>query len=77
MDLLAPELEAALSRGSLEIDGSSIERIGQAGLQLLLSARCSAERLGVPFAISAPSQPLCRAAQIAGLSEVLSLPDAA
>jgi anti-anti-sigma regulatory factor len=74
--LLVPELGDAAAHGAVRIDGSAIEQIGQAGLQLLLSARRSADAAGAPFAIVAPSQPLCRAAQIAGLSDALSLPDA-
>lgn len=36
-----PELVAALGNGAIEIDGSGVEHVGQAVLQLLVSARRS------------------------------------
>ncbi|GGB40455.1 hypothetical protein GCM10011380_32400 [Sphingomonas metalli] len=74
--LLIPELREAVAAGAVRVDGAAIEQIGQAGLQLLLSARRSADAVAAAFEIVAPSRSLCRAAMIAGLSEALSLPDA-
>lgn len=54
------------------IDGSAVERIGIAGLQLLLSARVAAEASGHPLVIDQPSDPLAAAARTAGADVLLA-----
>lgn len=63
---LLPEFVALLGSGPVEIDGSRVAQIGQAMLQLLVSARASFEH----SAISA-SPALRDAAELAGLSRQL------
>lgn len=67
-DRLAPELRAALrTGGGVAVHADSVDRIGQTGLQLLLSAARSAAAAGVPLTIHAPSLALQTAVEIAGL----------
>lgn len=61
-----PELVAAMGDGATKIDGSGVEHIGQAMLQLLVSAR----RSGAGATISA-SPTLQEAAALTGLSTEL------
>ncbi len=65
-EALLPDLVAASRGGRVEIDASKAEQVGQAMLQLLVSARVSASSC----AISA-SPALAEAARMAGLSEAL------
>jgi len=53
------------------LDGSKVERIGQTGLQLLVSAALTARNRGGSIAISDPSEPLMAAAGHAGLADWL------
>ncbi|MFS0773516.1 STAS domain-containing protein [Sphingomonas sp. 1P08PE] len=61
---LAETLRAA--PGPVAIDGGVVERIGAAGLQLLLSARATVTAAGHPLTIDTPSGPLLAAAATAG-----------
>ncbi|MCJ2188804.1 STAS domain-containing protein [Novosphingobium beihaiensis] len=61
-----PELVAALGNGALRIDGSAVEHVGQAVLQLLVSAR----RSGGGAEIEA-SPALTEAARLTGLTSEL------
>ena len=61
-----PDFVAALSAGRIDIDGSDVAQVGQAALQLLVSAR----RLGPAVTIKA-SPALREAAQLTGLGPVL------
>ena len=61
-----PELVAALGNGAIQIDGSGVEHVGQAVLQLLVSAR----RSGGGAEISA-SPALLDAARLTGLAPEL------
>ncbi|MFM5931394.1 MAG: STAS domain-containing protein [Novosphingobium sp.] len=63
---LAPELRAAVSHTAMQIDGSAVEQVGQALLQLLVSARRSE---GGAQIIASPA--LAEAARATGLSEAL------
>ena len=65
-EALLPELQAALGSGNLAIDGSAVGQVGQAMLQLLVSARFS----GVGVAIT-PSRELREAAALIGLASTL------
>ena len=65
-EALLPEMQAALGSGALAIDGSAAAQVGQAMLQLLVSARFS----GVSVAIS-PSPELREAASLVGLASTL------
>ncbi|MFC3173012.1 STAS domain-containing protein [Novosphingobium bradum] len=60
---LLPELVAAMSHGPFAIDGSAVSQVGQAVLQLLVSARRSGEGATI-----APSAALLDAAMLAGLA---------
>lgn len=63
---MAPVLAAAARDGRIAVDGSAVEQIGQAMLQLLLSAR----RTGNGATIM-PSRPFAETARLAGLSAEL------
>lgn len=52
--------------GPTVLDASRIDRIGVAGLQLLLSAHATAAATGRSLALDAPSAALCAAARTAG-----------
>lgn len=57
-----PEFVAALGSEMLDVDGSQVEQVGQAMLQLLASARGSFNHLRI-----VPSEPLREAARLTGL----------
>ena len=63
---MLPELRQALESGALEIDGRQVEQVGQAMLQVLLSARCTSEAV-----VIRPSEALVRTAGLTGLSDTL------
>jgi anti-anti-sigma regulatory factor len=65
-EALLPEFQAALGTGALSIDASGTEQIGQAMLQLLISAR----RTGAGAQIT-PSNALRDVARMTGLDAVL------
>lgn len=67
-EALLPELAAAAASasGPVEIDGRNVEQIGQAMLQLLLSARRTGRG-----ATLVPSPRFAEAARLAGLSDDL------
>lgn len=65
-EALLPELVAALGSGPLRIDGRECVQVGQAMLQLLVSARQTGDG-----AVIDPSPALREAVGIAGLSEEL------
>ena len=65
-EALLPELQAALGAGAFAIDGSAVSQVGQAMLQLLVSARFS----GVGVTIT-PSSDLREAASLVGLAPTL------
>ncbi len=64
--LLADTLRA--DAGPVVLDGTAVDRIGVAGLQVLLSAHATAAVTGRDLAIEAPSAALCAAARTAGAS---------
>ena len=70
---MLPDLRRAVQAGPVRLDGVQVERIGQAGLQLVLSILRSG-----PFRASVVtcSAALHKAATLAGLDEMLALPDA-
>lgn len=61
-----PELLAALGSGPLHIDARECQQVGQAMLQLLVSARQTGDG-----AVIAPSKALCEVAELTGLTEEL------
>ncbi len=65
-EALLPELQAALGGGTLTIDGSAATQVGQAMLQLLVSARFS----GIHVDIT-PSPELREVASLVGLAPTL------
>ncbi|NBC37528.1 STAS domain-containing protein [Novosphingobium sp. FSY-8] len=65
-EALLPEFQAALGAGALSIDASEAKQIGQAMLQLLVSAR----RTGDGAHIN-PSPALIEAARLTGLEAAL------
>lgn len=68
-------LRQAIDGGApLILDGSGVERIGQACLQVLLAGKAAAEGQGLAFAIEAASPALDGMANLAGLSILLAPP---
>lgn len=65
-EALLPELIAALGSGPLHIDAQECEQVGQAMLQLLVSARQTGEG-----AVIKSSQALRDTAKLAGLTDEL------
>lgn len=65
-EALYPELLAAMGQGPVTIDGSGVTQVGQAVLQLLVSARRSGDGATI-----APSPALLDAAELAGLTSEL------
>lgn len=61
-EALLPELVAAIGTGPIAIDGSAVTQVGQAMLQLLVSARRTGEGATIT-----PSAALLDAAMLAGL----------
>ena len=75
-----PVGEAAMIRVTTEdpehavlslLDASGVERIGQSGLQLLLSAARTASENGFDFKLSEPSEALSETLALTGLSATL------
>ena len=64
-------LERINAKEPIVIDGANVERIGLAGLQVLLAARSSASAAGLPFGIEACSDPLSDMANLAGLDTLI------
>jgi hypothetical protein len=65
-EALLPEFIAQLGAGPIEVDGRSVGQIGQAMLQLLVSARRSGEQVTIQ-----PSPAMRDAAALTGLSQEL------
>ncbi|MFM6932314.1 MAG: STAS domain-containing protein [Novosphingobium sp.] len=63
---LLPEFVAVQAEPRVIIDATEVEQVGQAALQLLVSARRSMDCAAIT-----PSAALFDAAQLAGLSEIL------
>jgi len=71
---LAPDLRVALADGgtaAIVLNGGPVERIGQAGLQLLVSARRTADAAGRSLSIEPASAGLRAAATLTGADTVL------
>ena len=58
-------------REPLLLDGASVSLVGQACLQVLLSARSTAAAEGLPYALAAPSAPLSAMIALARIDAVL------
>lgn len=65
-EALLPEFQAALGSGPLSVDASETQQIGQAMLQLLLSARRTGEGAAI-----IPSDALRETARLTGLENAL------
>ncbi|TFI59590.1 STAS domain-containing protein [Sphingomonas parva] len=59
--------------GDIVVDGSDVESIGQAVLQLLIAGREEAERNGHGFTIANPSAPLRSRLEACGLATLFGL----
>lgn len=64
-------LERINAKERIAIDGSNVERIGLAGLQVLLAARRSAKAAGLSFTIEGCSDPLSDMANLANLDALI------
>lgn len=60
------------TKGAVVLDGSTVERIGIAGLQLLLSAQATAVVAGHSVIVDEPSDALRAAARTAGAGFLLA-----
>jgi len=65
-EALLPEFAALIGTGPIAVDASAVTHVGQAMLQVLVSARRTGEGASI-----APSPALIDAAQIAGLCDEL------
>lgn len=69
---LVAQMDQALAAGDeLIVEGRDVGRVGQAGLQLLLSAQLSAQARGVPFTVHA-SPAMAAAADVSGLASTFN-----
>lgn len=75
--LLRTSIDSADGVESVILDGADVERIGQVGLQLLLSASRTASERGVALRIASPSASLREAAELTALVDMLPLDIAA
>lgn len=72
--LLAVELRDAIDRGQpVSLIARAVEKIGTAGLQLLISARRSTVAGDADVRLVDPSPALLRTAELAGVADVLGL----
>ena len=72
-DLRVQLVLAADLEGDVVVDGSEVESIGQAVIQLLIATREEADRNGHSFSIANPSAPLRQRLSACGLSALLEL----
>ncbi len=72
-DLRVRLVLAADVEGDVIVDGSEVESIGQAVLQLLIATKAEAERNGQTFTIANPSEALRRRISACGLSDHFGL----
>jgi anti-anti-sigma regulatory factor len=69
---LAPQWADAMpDSGAVTIDASAVERIGQAGWQVLLSAMRTAKAKGTTLRITGSSPAMIESATLAGLADLL------
>ncbi|MBU3076509.1 STAS domain-containing protein [Sphingomonas quercus] len=69
--LLADLRQSFAEPGDVRVDGGAVERVGQAAVQLLASARLSAAADARGFVIEPVSAPLLAAAKLLGVQELL------
>ncbi len=68
---LVKEMRPVVSRQSVRLDLSRVERIDAAGLAALVSLYCDARKAGHEFAVINPSRHVARVLAIVGLDRVL------
>ena len=74
---LAERLQAQLDHGApLLLDGAAVGMVGQACLQVLLSARMSAAARNLGFVIQAPSDAMTNMMTIVGATDLLKTVEA-
>ncbi|GEM_PF-2195544 len=74
LPLIARELKDQCDKGEdLLIDGSKVNRVGLAGLQLLASAALSAQDRAITFKVVDASDELKGAASLSGLSAMFGI----
>jgi anti-anti-sigma regulatory factor len=66
-------LEHSTTTGTLELDGSGVERVSTPGVQLLLCAAKSIHEQGKAIRLHAASQPLSQAIDDLGLNLVFNM----
>ncbi|GAA3793860.1 hypothetical protein GCM10022600_13920 [Qipengyuania pelagi] len=64
-------IERINAKEPVAIDGGQVERIGLAGLQVLLAARASAIAAGLSFSVDPCSNRLADMADLAGLDDLV------
>jgi anti-anti-sigma regulatory factor len=67
------QLERALGTPAIRIDGTQVQRVDTAGVQLLCAVVLAAERRGVPLAWTAVSPTLVTCVQRLGVGHVVRL----
>jgi len=70
-ETLHDDLQACMTRGNVRVDGSAVERVGTACLQLLAAAAVTVRAQGREFNLLTPSEPLLHAVRDVGLSSLL------
>jgi len=69
--LLADLRRSFAEPGDVRVDGGAVERVGQAAMQVLASARLGATAEARGFVIAPVSAPLLAAARLLGLDDML------
>jgi ABC-type transporter Mla MlaB component len=71
---LAPEISDAITQGSkVELDAAKVAKIGQVGIQLLISAAITATHRGAAIAITNASECLLAAVKMTNAGEQIGL----
>jgi len=68
--LLDAVREQLAGAGDLHLDGSGVTELGQACLQVLLSARSAATKAGANFTLAQPSEAMSAMLKVAGCEDL-------